>query len=181
MSIKQNNLIHFRDIIRKRLVSLLKDNLDVGNKVFESRPNSLWLSEVPCALIYFTGETGNDKDSKPRRYWNMVDINIHILCYFNPKADSWLDARALEVQYTMENNAYLNLDFVQDVKYLRTTPSTVSDEGQQDISTIQLVYQVEYLDSLEYATEQPQKLSEIFIQYDKEKQKIAKDLIRFGG
>jgi hypothetical protein len=44
-------------LIRHYIVDMLSENVDVGNRVFEARPNSpLFLDELPCINVHFTSE-----------------------------------------------------------------------------------------------------------------------------
>jgi hypothetical protein len=78
-----------------------------------------------------------------------------------------LDDYAEEVEVIMEQNYYLGLDIVNG-SWLTSTTTLVSDDGDQEISAIKLVYTVEYfsevappatpyddLDTVFVKTEQP--------------------------
>lgn len=45
-----------RATIRKYAVQLLKDNVDVGGRVYANRPSALFLEELPCLCVFFETE-----------------------------------------------------------------------------------------------------------------------------
>lgn len=148
---KNNVQPHFRTAIRERLKELLLGVVDVGDKIYLSRPNAVWFNEVPCCLIYNEGEENDTKDREPRKYDRTMSVNIHFLCAFDHEldADKWLDARAFEVESVLANHRELDLIFVQDTTLVRTLPSSVTGDGEQDVETLRLVIEVLYLDDLD--------------------------------
>lgn len=48
--------MHPRTSIRYYVVNMLKNAVDVGDKVFPNRPSRIFIEEAPCVLVYFGAE-----------------------------------------------------------------------------------------------------------------------------
>ena len=81
-----------RTKIRHYVSNMLKGKVDVGDKIFTSRPSPVFISEVPCVLIYFQEETNKiirgDKHN-PHEYERDLKLCVDVLVAENidPDAD----------------------------------------------------------------------------------------------
>jgi len=84
--------VHPRSALRRYLVDLLKDTVDVGGRVFPNRPSPVFISEVPCVLVHFSTEPTDvivgDMYS-PKEYQANARVNIDFLTdeVINPDAE----------------------------------------------------------------------------------------------
>lgn len=130
---------HARKIIRAKLCSILWASTFLGRNWFMSRPNPLWLEELPCGLIYFTDETSDSKNTSPRSYLHSLTLTTEVL--MNDAVDflkspfrvssankvdqtpyegingarlvgtteDWLDSRAYEIEHAIAEDKFLGL------------------------------------------------------------------------
>lgn len=146
---KQNTQPAYRRKIRLKLKELLSANVDV-QRIFMSRPNKAFLKEVPLGLIYFTDDTAKHEERKPREYIRTLLVSIQFLIRWenNEQVDDWLDSREFEVINAIEVDRFLGLDFVEDSWLVGSNPSTITDEGNENIEAITINYAIEYRDCL---------------------------------
>jgi hypothetical protein len=139
---------HKRIEIRNKLVELFKQYLDVGGRVYASRPRPIWLKELPVVLIYFTRETADHMNREPRRYRRILTLNTHTVMHGHDlddfDIDRFLDERAHEVEAIIDANRYLGLDYVHDSRLVETIPTIVTDEGDQPYASIVVTHEIEY-------------------------------------
>lgn len=142
---KQHSQPHLRIAIRYKVKDLMMQFVDIGGRVFCSRPNAAWLSQVPLLLIYFSDEESDDKKSSPKIYTKTVNLIFEILQRQENDVDDYLDSRAFEVEHAMEIPKCLDLECVQDVTQRRTIPTTIADEGNENVASLKVHFEVEYL------------------------------------
>lgn len=144
MSIKQHSQPHPRIEIRKRVKEFLDVCVDVGGRIFVSRPLPMWLSEVPTVLVYFNSEEMDDENTRPKQYKRTLELVIEVLQRQENNIDDFLDSRAYEIEYALNSVEYLGLSWVEDVTPLRTIPAVVSGDGNELTQSLRLFYQVVY-------------------------------------
>lgn len=160
-SIRQNIQPHLRIIIRKRVKELIKFHCDVNGKVFLSRPNNIFLNEVPCCLIYFVDDSAEKPNTNvPRKYDRNLELNIHFLNRWNNReeleiVDDWFDSRELETIYSMEidfseSADWLGLDFIENCYLVRSKPLTLDGSGEVNVESNLIIYSVEYNECLNF-------------------------------
>jgi len=74
--------MHQRTLIRKYIVEMMKENIDVGERVFTCRPSPVFLNEAPCIFVQ-TGSEGVEVESGDKycahEYEKTLTVNIDIL------------------------------------------------------------------------------------------------------
>lgn len=145
----QTSQPHPRRFIRAKMAQLLKAGTDLGQRWWVSRPNPLFLEELPCGLIYFTEEESDHHKTAPRTYDRICHITTEVLheeeTDRDGSLDDYLDSRAWEIERAIQQHKFLQLDdFVQDVILRRTSPATVEFEGRADVASLRLFWDVEY-------------------------------------
>lgn len=156
--VKQNSQPHRRRIIRHRVRQLIRQWVDVASdKVFISRPNPVFVNEVPCILIYFTEEPSDNKTSAPKRYVRDLNLVVEIMHRDREnitddedfELDDFLDSRAYEVEFAILHERYLGLDpeeyeWLHEVDLTSTMPATLVFEGDQRVAALRVVFSVKY-------------------------------------
>lgn len=146
----QKSQPHPRIIIRNKMLSLLKAGTDLAERWWISRPNPVYLSELPCGLIYFTEEESDHNKTIPRTYVRTCHVTTELLQVEETEregsVDDFLDSRAFEVERAMSQFKFLQLDdLVQDVMLRRTSPVTVEDEGETAAASLRLYWDIQYV------------------------------------
>ena len=74
--------INPRTEIRRYIVAMLKDSLDIGGRVYANRPSPIFLQELPVCLVSFQTEPAKvivgDRYS-PKEYQRDLRVNIDIM------------------------------------------------------------------------------------------------------
>ena len=154
---KQKSQPHLRRAIRNRVQQLLKANVDIGERIFKSRPNPAFISEVPCIAIYFTDEPAEHMESAPRRYERKLMMNVDILHMSRDGVeddqeftmDDYLDSRAFEVEFALTNDRYLGFagetdGWFQGCALVNTVPTNIVFSQEQFCGALRLVFEMQY-------------------------------------
>ena len=83
--------------IRRYVTELLRESVDVGGNVFSCRPDPVFITEVPCVLVYYTDEgvqpwVGDKYNQK--RTERMLTLNVDV--WSDQTIDPDLDPRKNE-------------------------------------------------------------------------------------
>lgn len=152
----QNSQPHRRRVIRHRVRDLLKQYVDVGQKVYMSRPHPIWISQLPCILAYMAEEPADGKSSEPRYFMRDLHMNIDILHMDRPniagdednELDDFLDSRAFEVEWALLHERWLGLgedaQWLHDVNLVNTTAVEMIFEGDQTVQALRQTFQFRY-------------------------------------
>lgn len=145
----QNNQPSARIAIRNRVKAILIPNTDLGERWYCSRPKYCFLDELPCGLIYFTDEDADDELSSPRSYKRTLHLKIEVIHRLESERanalDDFLDSRSFEIEQTMFWDRHLGLKpLVEDSYYRRTEATDIKIEGDADIASIALFWDVIY-------------------------------------
>lgn len=141
---KQHSQPHKRKEIRKKITELLKGWVDIGGKVYSSRPNAAWLNEVPLALVYYNSEGADSQNTAPKKYKKSLMISIQVLARFEKEIEDYLDSRAYEIEAALGDDKFLGIDYVEDVDLIKTTPVSIDDTGNENIEAVILNFEVTY-------------------------------------
>lgn len=108
-----------RKLIRHYAKELLKENVDVNNRVYVNRPSPIFLEETPCVLIYPSTEqntvlVGNEYNPKVYRRVLMLNTDILVTEQLRPDstylentaADDLLDDLCQQVEDAMHDDWY---------------------------------------------------------------------------
>ena len=108
-------VIHPRSAILTYALDTLRDAVDVGGRVYLSRPNDLDTYELPAVCLYFTGEPVSVLAGSamiPDEYNRMLTVRIDIFCEqpLDPDQESWveisLDSIARQVELAFFNDVF---------------------------------------------------------------------------
>jgi len=145
----QNIQPHARIVIRNAVKELLKDNTDLGGRVFCSRPKAVFLNELPCGLIYFTDEEADHQNVVPRNYKRTMTLVTEVVHRLETERDNalddFLDSRAFEIEQAMFHDRYLGLDgLVEDCVLSRTEILNIEVSGDMDIAALRIFWSIVY-------------------------------------
>lgn len=140
---------HARIVIRNAVKELLKTNTDLGGRWFCSRPKAIFLSEVPCGLIYFTDEDADHGGTAPRNYKRMLTLTTEVLHRLETERenslDDFLDSRAYEIEAAMMHDRFLGLPgIVEDCILSRSETINIDIGGDEDIASLRIFWTVVY-------------------------------------
>lgn len=139
-----------RIAIRNRLIELYKEHVDVGKRVFPSRPNPIFFEELPCVLVYFIREQVDAPSSEPRYFTRRLQVNTDIIYQGKPTSvDDFLDSRAFEAEAAVNLDRYLGFTgeadpWFRESKLMSTIPVEIQREGNQNIASVRLTHEFEY-------------------------------------
>ena len=143
---KQHSQPHPRIDIRYKVRDRMLQYVDIGGRVFCSRPNPAWLSQVPLLLLYFSDEESDDKKTSPRIYTKTLNLIFEVLQRQENTVDDYLDSRAFEIEHAMElEPRFFGLEFVNDIRQRRTIPTTITSEGNENVASLKVHFEVEYI------------------------------------
>lgn len=147
----QNSQPHPRRIIRNAVKALLKENTDLAGRWFCTRPHPLFVNETPCGLIYFPDEENETKDTNPKTYYRRLMLTTEVQIRQETKientVDDYLDSRAFEIEAAMMHRRFLGLNdkiSINDVTLIRTQCVQINYEGDADIASIRLFWEITY-------------------------------------
>lgn len=145
----QNIQPHARIIIRNAVKALLKENTDLSGRWFCSRPKAVFLSELPCGLIYFTEEEADDQGIIPRNYQRTLTLITEVVHRLESERDNalddFLDSRAFEIEAAIFSDRYLGLKgLVQDCKLIKTEVLNLEISGDEDIASVRIFWSIIY-------------------------------------
>ena len=145
----QNIQPHARIIIRNAVKELLKDNTDLGGRWFCSRPKAVFLSELPCGLIYFSEELADHENIVPRNYKRTLTLVTEVVHSLESQRDNalddFLDSRSFEIEAAMLHDRFLGLSgLVQDCVLTRTETMNIEAGGEEDIASLRIFWSIIY-------------------------------------
>ena len=145
----QNSQPHVRIVIRNAVKELLKDNTDLGGRWFCSRPKAIFLSELPCGLIYFSEELADHQNIVPRNYKRTLTLLTEVVHRLESERDNavddFLDSRAFEIEAAMLHDRFLGLSgIVEDCVMARTEVMNIEVGGDEDIASLRIFWNVVY-------------------------------------
>ena len=138
---------HIRARIRKHVVDLLKVGVDIGGRVFASRPNPVWLTqEMPLILVYFEVENNDEEDKNPPKIKRTLRLNVEVLHSGKVEEciDDYLDDRAYEVENTLFVDENWIVVEIEDLRLVTTLAYTPQHEGQNIISATKMTFEIDY-------------------------------------
>jgi hypothetical protein len=145
----QKSQPHPRIYIRQKVKEILIDNTDLSGRWFRSKPNPLWLEQVPCGLIYFQDEPADHENSAPRIYKRTLTLVTDIIhreeSDRDEALDDYLDSRAFEVEAALLINKTLGLgELIEDLTLTRSIPVVMSSQGNKDAGALRLFWDIIY-------------------------------------
>lgn len=165
----QKSQPHVRRLIRHQIRALVKKYTDLSGRVFLGRPDPIWISEQPCALVYFSDEVAEDLNTAPQRFLRTLQVTVDVLQGQRPdltsdiegtippmltgegddELDDWMDSRAFEIEYAILHDMYLELgesktEWLQKVTLVRSQPLLMVFEGDQKIGALRVQFNIEY-------------------------------------
>lgn len=133
----------------------MKANMDIGGKVYPSRPLPIFFQELPICLVYFTTEQGDFEMTAPRIYKRRLEIVTEVVQQIETERemglDDYLDSRAYEIEHALLDDRFLGLrEFVQDTVMERTEVINLSSDGGITAASLRIFWVVTYVDSFHY-------------------------------
>ena len=170
--------MHKRIDIRRFVIEKLKQYVDVGGKIFMSRPNPLFITEVPCQLVYFVSEGADHKNSGPRLYNRELRIAVEsVYEEGQEQVDEKLDRLALETEIILLSDRTMN-GLVHEVSIVETVPTRIAYEGENNFAGLRQVFLVEYETENPINTNDIKEFLRAYVDYYNENnQKLAEDRI----
>lgn len=138
-----------RIAIRNRVKEILKPNTDLGGRWFCSRPKPLFVSELPCGLIYFTEEAADHQNIVPRTYKRDLTLLTEVVHRMDSDRenalDDFLDSRAYEIESTLLQDRFLGLPgLVEDTVLVRSEALNIDVGGDADIASVRIFWTITY-------------------------------------
>lgn len=139
---------HGRTDIRLAIANKLKQFIDKGmtDKIFLSRPNPLFLPELPAILVYYKNEEANvtvGNENFPKAYERQLQINIDIIVEGEEDPDTILDKYALQVEACFFDDPRFG-GICYGCRLLSTIPISIETEGDRNIECQRLTWLVKY-------------------------------------
>lgn len=137
--------MHARTVIRKTIVSLLKNNAalkkSVGERVYESKVYPI--DTTPSIVVYTPNEQVIDHTiSFPRTQTRQLTLVIEIFAKENTSIDQISDSLALEVEDILGSDPTLT-GMVKDLT-LSSSETILSGDGDKPIAVTTLTYHLTY-------------------------------------
>lgn len=162
--------MHLRTNIRHYAVNLLKEKVDVGERVFASRPSIINPDEVPIILVYFAAEQAEiivGDTYSPKEYQRNMRLNVDIMTTEtvnpdvplneNQETEDLLDTLAWQVERAFSDdwtfarllqgydpNARDNESLSLGMRLVSTDPYNVDVEGLDRIVGQRLQWEIPY-------------------------------------
>lgn len=139
-----------RKLIRLKVKELLLNKTDLADHWSISRPKNIWELEMPCGLIYFTNEDSDHEKTSPRTYKRILTLNTEVLIQDEQETveiDDYLDSRSFEIESILMYDRFMgfgNKGPVEDISLIRTVPTVIKADGQQDVAAIRLFWEIVY-------------------------------------
>ncbi len=138
-------MTHARTIIRKNIVSLLKNNSAlkrvVGDRVYESKVYPI--DSVPSIIVYTPNEQViNYTIGFPRTQTRQLTLVIEIFAKENTSIDQTSDSLSLEVEDILGSDPTLG-SMIKDLT-LNSSETILSGEGDKPIAVTTLTYHLTY-------------------------------------
>lgn len=154
MNVAQHIQPSLRAFIRKQVIVLLKEHVDIGQRVFSCRPHPVLLEHLPCIAVYPSEEPADHKNTSPRLYSKEYGLIIEVM-QIEPQTikgiedvEDYLDYRAFEIEYALLHDIALELgdngNWIDDVKIISTISGRQVYEGSQNVTVLKQLYSIEY-------------------------------------
>jgi len=203
------SVAHPRTAVRRYAVLKLKNNSDVGGRVFSSRPSPVFLDELPCILVYFADEPATvigGSELFPRAHQRGLMLNTDVLVEekIDPDTDPLLNElaedEADEIAYRIEKAFFNDITFATDLsgydantnheiglllgmRLIGTTPYNVDTEGDRRILGQRIQWELPY-DTDVQGTKKYDDFNEYYmaiIRVDSTAQTVDRELLEAQG
>lgn len=149
--------MHQRKLIRKRMVSMLKDGipiegtdpvqymkLDVGGRVYAQRPEPVFETEYPMGLVYFASETVREVSAARDIIRRTVDVNVDLVETLRTGIEDELDRLAWQTEIILLSDHTMSLDFVNWIELSTVIPYQDNVDGEHPRGVTRLTFAVDY-------------------------------------
>lgn len=135
-----------RQEIRHKILDILQAGLDVGGRVFSQRPEPLFKTELPCALVFYNPEQVNDISSNRSQYVRTLSISVDIIQEGreNMALDDELDKLSSQAENLLLIDPHLGLEYVNHIQYAGTVPYNNNTESDHHIGAHRLSFDIQY-------------------------------------
>lgn len=139
---------HKRTEIRLAIAEKLKAFIDKGlrEKIYLSRPNPLFLPELPAILVYYKNEEANvivGNENFPKDYERQLQINVDIIIEGEDDPDTELDKIALQVESCFFDDPRFG-GICYGCRLLSAVPISIETEGDRNVECQRLTWLVKY-------------------------------------
>lgn len=149
--------MHQRRQIRERVIELLRDGipvlgsdpaqtmkLDVGGRIYASRPEPVFDTEYPMSLVYFASESIREVSKARDTIFRQVEINVDLVHTLREKLDDALDRLAWQAEIILLADHTLGIDWVNWCELTSVTPYQQNVDGEQSRGVTRNTYTVDY-------------------------------------
>lgn len=139
---------HARTDIRVAIAKKLKEFIEPGmkEKIFLSRPNPLFLPELPAILLYYKNEDNQvtvGNENFPKAYERILSLNVDIIVEGEEDPDTALDRLAAQVEACFYDEPTFG-GICYGCRLFNTIPVSIEAEGDRSIECQRLTWQVKY-------------------------------------
>jgi hypothetical protein len=149
--------MHYRKTIRDRVVDLLKTGLpvlgtdpqqymalDVNQRVFPSRPDPIFDSEYPLALVYFQSENVREMTTARDVIYRVLELNVDLVHMVRDDIDDELDRLAWQTEVILLADHTMALDQVNWIELRTSLPYQQDVDGEQRRAVTRLTFAVDF-------------------------------------
>lgn len=149
--------MHYRRTIRERVVDLLKTGLpvlgtdpqqymalDVDQRVYASRPDPIFDSEYPLALVYFASEVIREISSARDVIFRLMELNVDLVHMVRADIDDELDRLAWQSEVILLADHTMALDQVNWIELRNVLPYQQDVDGEQRRAVTRLTFAIDY-------------------------------------
>jgi len=129
-----------RVAIAQKLKSFIKD------PIYLSRPNPLFLPELPCVLVYFSNEDtsiSSGNENFPKAYERIMSINVDIIIEGAEDPDTELDRKAFAVESAFYDDPRFG-GICYGCRLFSTKPISIESDGDRNIEAQRLTWMIKY-------------------------------------
>jgi hypothetical protein len=139
---------HARTDIRVAVVTKLKAFIDSGlrEKLYLSRPDPLFLPELPAILVYYKNEDTKvivGAENFPKLYERILSLTIDIIIEGAEDPDTALDRIAAQIEACFYDDPTFG-DLCYGCRLFNTVPVSIEAEGDRSIECQRLTWQITY-------------------------------------
>jgi len=136
-------MAHARKTIREAVAGLVTGLTTTGSRVFQSRVYNVQETELPCLLVYTTGEQiEGDTLGEPRTLDRSLDLVIEGKAQAVADLDDLLDTIGEEVETAIGGTPALGINV--DDTTIEAVEISFSGEGDKPIGSVLMRYKVLY-------------------------------------
>ena len=134
--------IHQRTLIRRQVIAMLQGNTDAEDRIFPNRVLPLWVKELPAICVYTLDDDPKIEFEAPRTLKHALDLVVDLTIMHEEGADDVLDGLCKQVESAMMQDDTIGGTAIDCI--LGSTKITISSEGQQQVLSAKISFDVSY-------------------------------------